>query len=192
MSVVPLRRIAPAIAAVIVLHALVVWWGFGQQAHTGAPHASAPVMLTRWLAAPAPPAELQAPARPAPPRGTAPGVRRAAAPAREVAATPSNTVPSESVSPAASELPTGPEPPLRTDGIQRAARESARHKGLAELASEQLGHQPVGAQAALRSRMASAARSDCLKGGEGGYAHSGLGLLALPLLVVDAASGRCR
>ncbi len=89
-------------------------------------------------------------------------------------------------------MPAAPEPALRTDGIQRAVRESARRKSVAESANEQLGHQPANAQAALRDGMASAARSDCLKGGEGGYANAGLGLLALPLLAADAVTGRCR
>lgn len=118
---------------------------------------------------------------------TAPRVRPAAAPGPEAASPLSGPAPAERALPT-----TAPEPPLRSDGIQRAVRESARHKGVAELANEQLGHQPIDAQAALRAGMASAARSDCLKGGEGGYAHAGLGLFALPLLVVDAATGRCR
>jgi len=42
------------------------------------------------------------------------------------------------------------EPALRVDGIQRAARASARPKGLAALSDEQLGQQPASAQAALK------------------------------------------
>jgi hypothetical protein len=71
-------------------------------------------------------------------------------------------------------------------------RESARQKGLATRVDEQLGNVPADAQKALREGIASGARGDCLKGGEGGYANSGMGLFALPLLVVDAATGRCR
>ena len=67
----------------------------------------------------------------------------------------------------------------------------ARRRGLAELANEQVGHPPVDAQAALGNGMASAAHGNCLKGGEGGYANAGMGLFALPLLVLDAATGRC-
>ncbi|MBC7993468.1 MAG: hypothetical protein H7Z15_09535 [Rhizobacter sp.] len=49
----------------------------------------------------------------------------------------------------------------------------------------------MAAQERLRHGMGSAARGDCAKGGEGGYAHSGMGLFALPLLMFDAVSGRC-
>jgi hypothetical protein len=190
MGDVPLRRIATAFAATLALHALVLWWVVAPRVRTAWTHALGPVMSTRWLAAPALPGEVQVQeAAPRPvtrARATARGGRPAAAPADEAAAPLSDPLPVQS------ELPPTPEPAWRVDGIQRAARESARRKGLAELADEQLGQRPASADAALREGMASAARSDCLKGGEGGYANAGLGLLALPLLAADLAAGRCR
>jgi hypothetical protein len=83
------------------------------------------------------------------------------------------------------------EPGLRADSIQRAVRESARQKSLATLAGDQLGRPNASAQTALQKGVASAALGDCLKGGDGGYGAQGLGLLALPLLAVDLARGRC-
>ena len=187
MGAVPLRRIATAFTATLALHALVVWWVVAPRVHVAWPHALGPVMSTRWLAAPAPPGEVQVAPRPvARARAKARGVRPVAAPADEAAAPRSDPLPVQS------ELPPTPEPVWRIDGIPRAARASARRKGLAELADEQLGQRPAGANAALRDGMASAARSDCLKGGEGGYANVGLGLLAFPLLAADLAAGRCR
>ncbi|MBC7993577.1 MAG: hypothetical protein H7Z15_10085 [Rhizobacter sp.] len=125
-----------------------------------------------------------------PDRGPARRVQRSIETSAQPAAAPQITQveapPTESAAPAATE------PALRADAVQRAVRESARQKGLATRVDEQLGNAPAGAQEALRKGIASGARGDCLKGGEGGYANANMGLLALPLLVLDAASGRCR
>jgi len=73
----------------------------------------------------------------------------------------------------------------------RTPSDASKAHPSATLAGEQLGRPEASAQAALQNGMASAARSDCLKGGGGGYAGQGLGLFALPLLAVDLARGRC-
>lgn len=185
MSVVPPRRIAPAIGLVCALHAWLLWWAFAHHMASDAVMPSAPVMSTRWLAPKA--IAREAESRVAAPstlaRAMGPRDRRVAAPLTEGA--------SPREAPAQSMQPLPPEPALRIDDVQRAARELALRKGVAEMADEQLGRQPVDAQAALRNGMASSARGDCLKGGEGGYANAGMGLFALPLLVLDAASRRC-
>ena len=182
-------------AMVAGLHALLLGWLFAHRPHTDVVLKPAPAISTRWLAAPASAGEPQRPAPSVPARVTVKRESReprelreprAAAPVEDTAVLPSDPLPSAGV------LPAVPEPALRADSIQRAARESVRRKGLAELADEQLGPPPVDAQAALRKGMASAARSDCLKGGDSGYAHQGMGLFALPLLAADAITGRCR
>jgi hypothetical protein len=175
---------------VALAHAGVLWWlAQHQVAITNRPIA-VPV-LTRWLR---PPAERSA----APPAMTAVPVaaksRGAAAPTRLPVR------PLAPISQATTTAQENPLPPvdaasataLRTDGIQRAAREAAQRKGLAELSDERLGQRPVSAQATLSVGMATAALGDCLKGGEGGYRHSDSGLLALPLFALDVAAGRCR
>ena len=187
MSVVPLRRIGPVVGTVCALHALLLAWVFSQRVKvdTDVPHA--PAMSTRWVAAPVVQEAAVTPA--AKPRDQGPA--RRVRPAAEVMAQP---VDSPQIAPAEPLPPeiAAPEPALRADSVQRAARESARHKGLATRVDEQLGNVPVDAQTALRHGIASGARGECLKGGEGGYANAGMGLLALPLLAVDAATGRCR
>lgn len=180
---------------VCALHALLLAWGLSLRVNVDTGVFHAPAMSTRWVAAPRVQEAAVTPAAKSPKspkspkshdRGPARRVQRAA----EVVAQPVDSPP---ITPA--EPPpeiAAPEPALRADSVQRAARESARQKGLATRVDEQLGRAPVDAQTALREGIASGARSDCLKGGEGGYANAHMGLLALPLLVIDAATGRCR
>lgn len=186
------RGLATALALVSVLHLVLLWGLRPERAANDGVLRQAPVVLARWLSPPAVhnPEQLPAPTGAQRPSGRV--VSRAAA--QSVERAPQAEVQGAAaplVEPAAVAADTV-EPVLRADGIQRAAREMARRKGLAELSDEHLGQQPVDAQAALGRGVASAARGDCLKGGEGGYANSGLGLLALPLLAVDLAAGRCR
>jgi hypothetical protein len=181
-----LRR---TLIGVVLVHAAVLWW-LAQQGMASPGRPVRAPLLVRWLQSlAAPPAALPPPAA-----SVATRAPRAKAENRLPAAIPApssqeSTALPQTLSPATVALPTTP---LRADGIQRAARESARRIGLAELSDERLGQRPVSAQAALSAGVASAAQGDCFKGGEGGYAHSGIGLLALPLLALDVASGRCR
>ena len=79
------------------------------------------------------------------------------------------------------------------DSIARAGREAARAPSWARQSDELIGRTPPpSAQQKLAADTAAAAKSDCLKGGEGGYAKQGLGLFAIPFLIVDAATGQCR
>lgn len=190
MSVVPLRRIGPVAAAVCALHALLLGWALSLRVGVDRGAPQAPAMSTRWLAAPPAPERDVTPVAQGPERGSVRRVRRAAETTVQPAVVP-QTTPAELPSSESTE-PVAAEPALRADSVQRAARETAQQKGLAARVDEQLGRSPVNAQTALREGMASGARGDCLKGGEGGYANAGMGLLALPLLVLDAASGRCK
>lgn len=176
------RGLAVLIVLVCALHVVVLWRGFVMRVPSDEAAREAPAISARWLVLPVPRRPepepvLAAPAR-KPTRGRKPAPGPAAADTAAQAPVLTETAPHE--------------PALRPDGVQRAAREAARRKGLAELSDERLGQQPIDAQTALRRGVASAAHGDCLKGGEGGYANSGMGLLALPLLVFDAATGRCR
>ena len=182
----PQTRIASLAALVVVLHGLLLWVGAARLPVAGGP-VHAPVMLVRSLPPPAgqaddwplAPAAVSRPrSRGVPQKTVAPGTLPQA----------QGEAPVEAAQPGA----VAGEPALRVGAIQRAARELSRRRGLAELSDDKLGQRAVDAQAALRAGVASAARSDCLKGGEGGYANSGLGLFALPLLVFDAAAGGCR
>jgi hypothetical protein len=186
MTVVPLRRIAPVLWTVCAVHALLLWWVFSQRQISSEALTPVPVMSARWLTGA--PAKQDEPV--VTPRPSATAVRAAAPRARRETASPREPVPAD---PVAQPGPAAPavEPPLLADSIQHAVREAARHKGLGVSADEQLGRAPVDAQAALRSGMASAAHGDCLKGGEAGYARSGMGLLALPMLALDLVAGRC-
>jgi hypothetical protein len=184
------RRLQLTLFGVVLAHAGVLWW----LVQHGAANTSRPIvppLLVRWLPPPALPPHLPPAASKLPPIHKPQGAvaPRPAAPAPQVLANEEAATPQASLQP-----PTdGPAAPaLRADSIARAARESARRKGVAELSDERLGQQPVSAQAALGAGVAAAARGDCLKGGEGGYANSGLGLLALPVFVLDVARGRCR
>lgn len=187
MSVVPLRRIGSVVAAVCVLHALLLTYGLSLRKSVDAEVPHAPAMSTRWVDAPLAQETAVTPATQLPDWRPARRVQRAG----EVTAQPVAAPQITQAAPLPPEI-AAPEPPLRADSVQRAARESARQKGLATRVDEQLGLSSVDAQTALREGIASGARGDCLKGGEGGYANAGMGLLALPLLVLDAASGRCK
>ena len=186
----PQTRIACLAAGVTVLHGLLLWtWAAHLPASGGPMHA--PVVLARWLPPPTVRNDDRSPAPAAVSRARSRSVRPQPQPQPQ----PSSAGPDaqaqttvEAAQPGGASL----EPALRVDGIQRAARELSRRRGLAELSDDMLGQHAVDAQAALRAGVASAARSDCLKAGEGGYAHSGLGLFALPVLVFDAATGGCR
>ena len=180
--------IAKVIGLVCVLHVLALWFGGVNRRQGDAAVPYAPALSTRWVLPPAARGDEPATAAAALSRKPARAARRVPSRAAETQPTIVDA------SPVAREAarPSAVEPPSIADSIQRAARESARHKGLAELSDERLSEQPADAQAALRHGMTSAARSDCLKGGEGGYANGGLGLFALPLLMLDAARGRCK
>lgn len=180
--------LARTLAWVGAAHLAVLAWLWAQQpVLPGAQRL--PVLSTRWV-----PAPMRADA--APPQAAAPRRSSSATPARAAAPPPSvRSTPEQgegiTPQPPADSGATPPqavatEPGLRADSVQRAAREAARRPGLAELSDEKIGRLPVDAEAGLRSGMASAGRRDCLKGGDGG-----LGLLALPLLAFDAATGRC-
>ena len=82
---------------------------------------------------------------------------------------------------------------IRPDTIADAVREAARGTALTQQADERSGRIPVpDAHARLAAGVAAAATTDCLKGGEGGYRSQNYGLLAVPLLIIDAAAGKCR
>ena len=180
--------IAKVFGFVGVLHVLALWFGVVNRGQGDAAVPYAPALSTRWVLPPAAGGNEPAAAAGVSSRKPARTPRRALSRAAETQPTIIDASPAAPVA----AQPSAVEPPSIADSIQRAARESARHKGLAEQSDERLGEQPADAEAALRHGMASAARSDCLKGGEGGYAKAGMGLFALPLLVLDAASGRCK
>jgi len=185
----PPRGLAVLIVLVCALHVAVLWRGFVMRVPGDQAAREAPAMSTRWVVLPVQQRSEPEPLLAALARKPARGHK----PAPGAAAEPPPAAATDTAAPAPVFTEPAPrEPAWRPDGVQRAAREAAQRKGLAELSDERLGQQPLDAQAALRRGVASAARGDCLKGGEGGYANSGLGLLALPLLVVDAATGRCR
>ena len=190
MSVVPLRRIGPVIAAVCALHALLLTWGLSLRAGVDVRAPQAPAMSTRWVAAPLVQEPVLTPVTRVPDRGPARRVQRSLETSAQPAAAPQIT--QAEAPPTQSAEPSATEPAWPADAVQRAVRESARQKGLAARVDEQLGNAPADAQSMLRNGIASGARSDCLKGGEGGYANANMGLFALPLLAVDAATGRCR
>ncbi|HEX3140071.1 MAG TPA: hypothetical protein VHQ87_08455 [Rhizobacter sp.] len=184
------RGIGPALVTVCVLHGLLLWLAFTQRSPVGAADALAPVMVTRWVVSPLAPPPLQpqlpplaAPAGPQ--RATARGTQRVPV------SPPALPVPGAAAEPTESAQPPQPAEPAWAGSIERAARDTARVRGLAVQSDERLGQQSADAQAGLRAGVASAAHSDCLKGGEGGYARSGMGLLALPMLAMDLAAGRC-
>lgn len=84
-------------------------------------------------------------------------------------------------------------PTLDPDSIQRAARQAARSRSLVQQSNELIGTKPPpSAQEQLGAQVARSAKGDCLKGGEGGYEKQNFGLLAIPFLIVDAATGNCR
>ncbi len=190
MNVVPLRRIGPVLAAVCALHTLLLGWGLSLRVSVDMAVPHAPAMSTRWIAPSLVPEPVVTSVTRLPERGPARRIQRRAETSAQPAAAPATTQaeapPTESAAPAVAE------PALSTDSVQRAVRESARQKGLATRVDEQLGNAPADAQEALRKGIASGARGNCLKGGEGGYANAHMGLLALPLLVLDAATGRCK
>lgn len=192
MTVAP-RGLSQFIALVCALHALALWLGLERRAPGDASKPRPAAVAARWIAPPpAVQAEAPAPAQAAlkrpPLRGES---RRPAVP--EAAAAPSTEPDTAAASPLPAPAPPveEAEPALRADSIQRAVRESARRKSLSTLAGEQLGRPQPNAGTVLQNGMASAARSDCLKGGDDGYANQGLGLFALPLLAIDLARGRC-
>lgn len=115
---------------------------------------------------------------------------RAAAPRAKIADVPDGPV-QASTPDAAVQQPA--DRPLDPDGIARAAREVARTPSLAQRSNELIGHRPPPtAQQTLGSEIASAAKPECLKGGSEGYNKQNYGLFAIPLLIADAATGRCR
>jgi hypothetical protein len=89
-------------------------------------------------------------------------------------------------------------PAIDPDSITRAAREVARSTTLSRRSDELIGKaEPPTRQEQLAAGVARAARKDCLKGsvdGDGGYQPDApvAGLLALPFLIYDAATGKCR
>jgi hypothetical protein len=186
------RGLPQFIALVCALHAWVLWLGLEHRVPSDASKPRPAAVTARWVAPPPAvqavvPARAQAVLKRPPLRGE---IRLPAAPA--AAAGPSLETDTVTASPAPVPVPpVEAEPALRADNIQRAVRESARRKSLSTLAGEQLGRPETSTETALQNGMASAARSDCLKGGDGGYAGQGLGLLALPLLAIDLARGHC-
>jgi hypothetical protein len=138
-------------------------------------------------------ADESAPAQVASKRLPVPGARHHLPAVSSLPSPPAAAAAPSTETETATALPPAPdaEPALRADSIQRAVRESARHKSLATLAADQIGRPDASTQTALQKGVASAGLGDCLKGGDGGYGAQGLGLLALPMLAVDLARGRC-
>jgi len=192
MTVAP-RGLSQFIALVCALHAWVLWLGLERRAPGDASKPRPAAVTARWIAPPpAVQAEAPAPAQAALKRLPLRGERRRhAAPEATTTAPSTETDTATASPPPAPVLPVEAEPVLRADSIQRAVRESARRKSLSTLAGEQLGRPQPNAGTVLQNGMASAARSDCLKGGDDGYARQGLGLFALPMLAIDLARGRC-
>lgn len=189
----PSRGLPQLVALVCALHALVLWLGLERRAAREAPKSSPPTVTTRWIAPPpVVQADESAPVQVASKRLPVPGARHLPA-APFVPSPPAAAAAPSTEAETAAALPPVPdaEPPLRADSIQRAVRESARHKSLATLAADQIGRPDASTQTALQKGVASAGLGDCLKGGDGGYGAQGLGLLALPMLAVDLARGRC-
>ena len=197
MTVDPLRRIAPAFTAVCALHALLVWWAFAPSLPPEAARHETPAMATRWIAAPpaVKPAMAPEPMALAPDTVARKTVRPTARHTAVVPPTTQEVPPTAPQTQATPEVAAAPAPGWPADSLQRAVRGPApgavRHKSYAELSNERLAPSPVDAQAALRQGMAASARTDCLRGGEGGYRGSSLGLLAAPLLLWNVAAGRC-
>jgi hypothetical protein len=189
----PSRGLPQLVALVCALHALVLWLGLEHRAPSDAPKPHSVAVTTRWIA---PPPAVQTnepvPAQAASKLLPMHGARHLPA-VPSVPATPAAAAAPSIETETATALPPAPdaEPVLRADSIQRAVRESARHKSLATLAGDQLGRPDASTQTALQKGVASAGLGDCLKGGDGGYGAQGLGLLALPMLAVDLARGRC-
>lgn len=184
-----LRRFSTVVTVVVAGHGVLLSVAGLQRRDPAGATLLPAVMSTRWLVPPAPqdePARLAPPTRLAPQAATA---RRA----RSVA----SRLPGEAV-PAAAEAAAVPppdtaaapwaEPALRLDGVGRAAREVSQRPGLAARSDALLGAAPPSAQARLESGVAASAKADCI-GPERGMS---LGLFALPLMVIDAAAGRCK
>lgn len=185
------------VAVSLAAHAVLIafaWtaWQAGQQA---APISeSVMVRMIEWVA-PAPPAVEQERRRPREPdrRPAQHGVTRTP-PSEDSQALPVDAVqPAEPFadSPATAAPPATPA--LDPDSIQRAARQAARSRSLVQQSNDLIGTKPPPtAQEQLGAQVARSAKGDCLKGGEGGYEKQGLGLLGIPFLIVDAATGNCR
>lgn len=86
-----------------------------------------------------------------------------------------------------------PQPLVSPETVENAARSAARGRTLARQSDELIGaaYAPSATET-LGAKLASSAAGDCLKGGEGGYDKQGLGLLAVPFVIFDAATGECR
>lgn len=193
----PRRGLTAPLATSLLLHGagLALLWTAWQSAGDGGA-TSRPPLAVRLI-------EIVRPSeatRVSPPEPSAPD---RAAPRRAIPESPreiignheSDTAPA---APAA-ESPPGPTLPaphpraIDPGSIARAGREAARAPSLVEQSNELLAHRPPpSAQQKLAAEVAGAAKSECLKGGPGGYDKQQYGLFAIPLLFYDAATGQCR
>jgi len=87
-------------------------------------------------------------------------------------------------------------PAIDPDSITRAARAVVQGTTLARESDRLIGKtEAPTAQERLAAGVARGATKDCLKGsmdGNSGYEAPAGGLLALPFLIYDAATGKCR
>lgn len=188
----------PLLLAVLLLHALVLWWWprAAPVLRGGPPAPAVAVRLLPWLVPPPAPKPTPAatPPAPAPARPAMQRVARMPS-ARSITAAPagpaaSSPAPVEAPAPSVADTAAQPgaERPLDPELSTRAIREIARRPGLAAQAGR-AGPPEPSAQQRLGEGIAQGARGDCLKGE---YFGAGGGLLSLPFLAAAALADRCR
>jgi hypothetical protein len=192
----PRRGLTAPLASALLLHGaglLVLWTAWQSVGHGGA--TSRPPLVVRLIETMRPSESTSV--SPPEPSAAKPAARRRAIPEQRREIIGSRA--SDTAAVAAAESSPGPAlaapHPRGIDpgSIARASREAARAPSLAQQSNELLAHRPPpSAQQKLASEVASAAKGECLKGGPGGYDKQHYGLLAIPLLVFDAATGQCR
>jgi len=188
------RRWPQPVLASLLIHAVILGLGWSAWQHRESTALVQAPMAVRLLEAPvAPPAEpARSERRPIrqsrPARAPTTSLRRGQEAPRAEPDEPKHLT-TEAAAPGSP----GEESFIRPETIADAVREAARGTALTQQADDRSGRIPVpDAQTRLAAGVASAAASDCLKGGEDGYRHQGAGLLAVPLLLFDAATGKCR
>jgi hypothetical protein len=187
-----MRRAEPrwrVLAAVILLHGLLVLVLHGLMVRPPPPASTAPAL--QWVTLPP-----LAPPETRPPeltRARAVTVRPVAVPPIPREAPPTGTLqlveapprPPEPPSSAAS-APTGSV--LDSPATRQALRGLGQRPLLSERAAQAMGEPVQRTDTALADEVQRAAKGDCLKGE---FAGSGMGLLSLPALAVAAARGQC-
>jgi hypothetical protein len=194
----------PAIAVALALHGLLamgLWQTWHAAIDAPTPFSTVTVRLMREEAPPAvPPEERKRAAM----KTAQASVQRSVPDARR--STKASLPPTATAAPAADtpSLPTampaaptdGKLPAIDPDSITRAARAVVRGTTLARESDQLIGKtEAATAQERLAAGVARSATRDCLKGsmdGNSGYEPRLGGLLEIPFLIYDAATGKCR